>query len=215
MRNRGEEPDWKYYTEYLRARLSNPEIRNFQTERRLEAAKQRADQSVADFEQYLTRLYADLDYHISDETRMMYLRMKVNETIMNESLRIPYTPTNYAGLLKHLIGIDLHLRGTGALPKLHSQQSESAAPQKSSRSSHGKAKPAAATEDSKFSASGTQPKGGATPKFSGSKQGAAPSNLTCWSCKELGHKADNPVCPNYASRQEARNHGEGAGKEKA
>ena len=212
MRNRCEVPDWKYYTEYLRARLSNPEIRNFQTERRLEAAKQRADQSVADFEQYLTRLYADLDYHIPDETRMMYLRMKVNETIMNESLRIPYTSTNYADLLKHLIGIDLHLRGTGALPKLNSQHSESAASQKSSRPSHGKTKP---TEDSKSAASGTQPKGGATVKVSVSKQGAVPFNLTCWSCKEVGHKADNPVCPNYASRQEARNHGEGAGKEKA
>lgn len=169
----------------MRSGLATSKSATFRPNVRLEAAKQRVDQSVANFEQYLTRLYVDLNYHIFDETRMMYLRMKVNETIMNESLRIPYTSTNYAGLLKHLIGIDLHLRGTGALPKLYSQQSDSAASQKSSRSSHGKAKPAAASEDWKFSASGTQHKGGATPKFSGSKQGAAPFNLTCWSCKEL------------------------------
>ncbi len=43
MCNRDEKLDWKYYTEYLRAKLSNFEIRNFQTERQLEAAKQRVD----------------------------------------------------------------------------------------------------------------------------------------------------------------------------
>ena len=43
MCNHDEKLDWKYYTEYLRARLSNSKIRNFQTERWLEAVKQRVN----------------------------------------------------------------------------------------------------------------------------------------------------------------------------
>ncbi len=85
--NRDEILDWKYYTEYLHAKLSNSEICNFQTEHRLETAKQRVNQSITNFKQYLIRLYTDLNYHIFNETCMMYLRMKINEIIMNESLR--------------------------------------------------------------------------------------------------------------------------------
>ena len=209
MRRRGEKPDWKYYAEHLRARISNPEIRNYQTERKLEAAKQRADQSVADFEQYLNRLYADLNYTVPDETRMMYLRMKVDESIINESLRISHTPRSYSDLLKHFIGIELHLRGTGVLSKIAGHKTEKSTFQKGSRSSHGKAKPAAATEDAKSSSAS------AKLKSSGSKRDVSPAKITCWSCKQTGHKSDNSICPNYAIKQEARNHGEGAGKAKA
>ncbi len=63
---------------------------------------------------------------------MMYLRMKINEIIMNKSLHISYIFINYVNLLKHFINIDLHLQDTDALLKLHSQQSENAASQKSS-----------------------------------------------------------------------------------
>ncbi len=131
MCNHDEKLDWKYYTEYLRARLNNSEIHNFQTEHWLKAAKQWVNQSIANFEQYLIRLYADLNYHIFNETCMMYLRMKINEIIMNESLHISYISINYVSLLKHFIDIDLHLQDTDALSKLHSQQSENATSQKS------------------------------------------------------------------------------------
>ncbi len=110
---------------------------------------------------------------------MMYLRMKINEIIMNESLCISYISINYVSLLKHFINIDLHLRDTDALSKLHSQQSESAASQKSSRFSHEKTKSIAATKNSKFSASSTQSKDDATFKFNEFKQNAALFNLTC------------------------------------
>ena len=127
MCNHDEILDWKYYIEYLHARLSNSEICNFQTECRLKTAKQRVDQSIVNFKQYLIKLYADLKYHIFDETCMMYLRMKINEIIMNEFLRISYIFINYVDLLKHLIDIDLHLQDIDALSKLHLQQSENAA----------------------------------------------------------------------------------------
>ncbi len=166
MRNHDEILDWKYYTEYLCVKLSNSEICNFQTEHWLETAKQRVNQSIANFEQYLIRLYADLNYYIFNETCMMYLRMKINEIIMNESLCISYISINYVDLLKHLIDINLHLRDTDALSKLHSQQSESAASQKNFRFSHEKTKSVAATKNSKFSASSTQFKDDATLKFS-------------------------------------------------
>ncbi len=214
MHNRDEKFDWKYYTEYLRARLNNSEIRNFQTECWLEAAKQRVDQSVANFEQYFIRLYADLNYHIFNETRMMYLRMKINKIIMNEFLRISYISINYVDLLKHLIDIDLHLRDTDALSKLHSQQSENAASQKSFWFLHEKTKSVAAMKNSKFSASSTQSKDNVTLKFSEFKQDVASFNLTCWLCKKLRHKIDNLMCFNYAFRQETCNHDEEVRKEK-
>ena len=84
------------------------------------------------FKQYFIRLYANLNYHIFDETCMMYLRMKINEIIMNKSLHISYIFINYVNLLKHFININLHLQDIDALLKLHLQQSENAVSQKSS-----------------------------------------------------------------------------------
>ncbi len=110
---------------------------------------------------------------------MMYLRMKINKIIMNESLCISYISINYVSLLKHLIDIDLHLQDIDALSKLHSQQSESATFQKSFRFSHKKTKSVVAMKNSKFSASSMQSKDDATLKFSEFKQDAASFNLTC------------------------------------
>jgi len=47
--NHDEILDWKYYIEYLHAKLSNSEIHNFQTECWLETAKQQVNQSIANF----------------------------------------------------------------------------------------------------------------------------------------------------------------------
>ena len=109
---------------------------------------------------------------------MMYLQMKINEIIMNESLCISYIFINYVDLLKHLINIDLHLQNIDALLKLHLQQSESVTSQKSSRFLHEKMKSIAATKNSKFSASSMQSKDDATLKFSEFKQNAASFNFT-------------------------------------
>ncbi len=158
--------NWKYYIEYLRAKLSNSEIHNFQTECWLETAKQQADQSITNFKQYFITLYTDLNYHIFNETCMMYLRMKINEIIMNEFLCISYVSINYVDLLKHFINIDLHLQDIDTLLKLHLQQSESATSQKSFQFSHEKTKSVVATKNSKFSASSTQSKNDASLKFS-------------------------------------------------
>jgi len=144
----------------------------------------------------------------------MYLRMKINEIIMNEFLCISYISINHVDLLKHFINIDLHLRDIDALLKLHLQQSESATSQKSSRFLHKKMKFIAAMKNSKFSASSTQFKNDATFKFSEFKQNAASFNLTCWSCKKMKHKIDNSMCFNYAFRQEIHNHDEEMKKEK-
>ncbi len=126
MHNHDEIFDWKYYIKYLRAKLSNSEICNFQTECWLKITKQQADQSIANFEQYFIRLYADLNYHIFNKTCMMYLQIKINKIIMNESFCISYIFINYINLLKHLININLHLQNIDTLLKLYSQQSESA-----------------------------------------------------------------------------------------
>ncbi len=49
MHNHDEILNWKYYIEYLRAKLSNSEIRNFQTEHQLKTAKQRVNQNISNF----------------------------------------------------------------------------------------------------------------------------------------------------------------------
>ncbi len=214
MHNHDEKLNWKYYIKYLRAKLSNSEICNFQTKCWLKTAKQWVDQSITNFKQYLIKLYADLNYHIFNETCMMYLRMKINKIIINEFLRISYIFINYVSLLKHLIDIDLHLQDTDTLSKLHSQQDKSVMSQKNSRFLHEKTKSVAATKNSKFSASSMQFKDNATLKFSEFKQDAASFNLTCWSCKKLKHKIDNLMCFNYAFRQETCNHDEEMKKEK-
>ncbi len=144
----------------------------------------------------------------------MYLRMKINEIIMNEFLCISYISINYVDLLKHFINIDLHLQNIDALLKLHLQQSESATSQKSSRFSHEKTKSVAATKNSKFFASSTQFKDDVTLKFNEFKQDAASFNFTCWSCKKMRHKINNLMYFNYAFRQETCNHDEEMKKEK-
>jgi len=105
--------------------------------------------------------------------------MKINEIIMNESLYISYISINYIDLLKHFINIDLHLQDIDALLKLRSQQSESAASQKSIQFSHEKTKFIAEMKNLKFFASSMQFKDDATLKFSKFKQDAASFNLMC------------------------------------
>ncbi len=144
----------------------------------------------------------------------MYLRMKINEIIMNEFLRISYIFINYVNLLKHLIDIELHLQDIDALLKLHLQQSESAASQKSSWFSHEKMKFIIATKNSKFFASSTQSKDDVTLKFSEFKQDVTSFNLMCWSCKKMKHKINNLMYFNYIFRQEICNHDEEMKKEK-
>ena len=41
--------------------------------------------------------------------------MKINENIINESLRILYIFENYLNLIKHFINIELHLRKINVL----------------------------------------------------------------------------------------------------
>ncbi len=145
---------------------------------------------------------------------MMYLRMKIDEIIMNEFLCISYIFINYVNLLKHFIDIDLHLQDIDTLSKLYLQQSESAMSQKSFQFLHEKTKFIIATENSKFSASSTQSKDDVTLKFSEFKQNAAFFNLTCWLFKKLRYEIDNLMCLNYAFRQETHNHDEEMKKEK-
>ncbi len=145
---------------------------------------------------------------------MMYLQIKINEIIMNESLCILYISINYVNLLKHFINIDLHLQNIDALLKLHLQQSENAASQKSFWFSYEKMKSVVATKNLKFSASSTQFKDNVTLKFNEFKQDVASFNFMCWSCKKMKHKINNLMCFNYAFKQETCNHDEEVRKEK-
>ena len=63
---------------------------------------------------------------------MMYLRMKINESIINESLRISHISRSYSDLLKHFIDIKLHLRETSVLLKITDHKTEKSTFQKES-----------------------------------------------------------------------------------
>ena len=54
----------------------------------------------------------------------MYLRMKINESIINESLRISHISRSYSDLLKHFINIKLHLREMSVLLKITDHKTE-------------------------------------------------------------------------------------------
>ena len=48
----------------------------------------------------------------------MYLRIKINENIINKFLRILHILRSYSDLLKHFINIKLHLREINVLLKI-------------------------------------------------------------------------------------------------
>ena len=52
--------------------------------------------------------------------RMLNLRIKINEYIINESLQILKTSINYVNLIKYFININLHFRKIKMLLKINS-----------------------------------------------------------------------------------------------
>lgn len=95
LRKQNQEVTWKMFCDYLTGLLSNPEIRNQVTQQKIEKAKQ-TNQYIADFDQYLNKLYSELDYNYDDQARMFNLRNKCDSHIRSEAAARSYEkPTEY------------------------------------------------------------------------------------------------------------------------
>ena len=226
--------DWTDFCEYLKAMLSNPEMRTYECELKLEHAKQRDSQSVSDFVQYLDRLYGDLDYTVTDAEKLRTLRRKTLQPIVYDSFKHAdvKTATTYASLTSLYIVIENTLRGTGQMKKTGPQGGGAAASHntgssggQASNANHnqgggkpqGGKKPSVPANRPQQPSQGQQQKGQPKPKGR-SKEGKPKIDIataTCYTCSGIGHLANDPKCPLYAQRQEIRNRQKDSEKDKA
>lgn len=118
LRNQGIEITWKTYCDYLMILLSNPETRNLVTEQKIERAKQRSQDTIVDFDNYLSKLYSELDYPYPEPRKMFNLRNNCDDRISSEAaVRVYEKPADYKALLRQYIAIEQHLRKSGTMPK--------------------------------------------------------------------------------------------------
>ena len=209
--------DWTDFCEYLKAMLSNPEMRTYECELKLEHAKQRDSQSVSDFVQYLDRLYGDLDYTVTDAEKLRTLRRKTLQPIVYDSFKHAdvKTATTYASLTSLYIVIENTLRGTGQMKKIGSQK-EGAAASHNIDSSDGQAsnanhnqsdekpqkgkKPFVPANRPQQPSQGQQQKSQPKPKKRSKKSKPKIDIATaiCYICSGIGHLTNNFKCSLYA-----------------
>ena len=66
----------------MKTSFNNSKIRIFQIEQKLKNAKQRENQTMSNFCQYLNRIYQKLNYIINDEKKLRILRRKTLKNIV-------------------------------------------------------------------------------------------------------------------------------------
>ena len=66
----------------MKTSFSNSKIRIFQIEQKLKNAKQRENQTILNFCQYLNRIYQKLNYVVNDEKKLRILRRKTLKNIV-------------------------------------------------------------------------------------------------------------------------------------
>ena len=107
--------NWIDFCEYLKAMFNNLEMRIYECELKLKHAKQRNNQSVSDFVQYLNRFYEDLNYIVTDAEKLRTLRRKTFQPIVYNSFKHVDVKTAiiYASLTNLYIVIENTLRDIG------------------------------------------------------------------------------------------------------
>ena len=233
LESQGKEVTWAYFVKHIRGWLKTPVVRTIEGELKLESAKQRATQGVAEFAQYLDKLYDQLEEPISDKEKMRNLRTKCNDKIRHEVQRMGYQYANVTEMKEGFVGIELFLRSIGELSKTGSQSGHadnSGGRGGGNRSSLGRGNNSSgATGDGRNLSATTPNNNSAKTRGNANNRGrgrgdrqnntprteGAPEKVTCWTCGKDGHKANNPDCPKYAEYQEKRNRREnGSGKAK-
>ena len=66
----------------MKTSFNNSKIRIFQIEQKLKNAKQRENQTMSNFCQYLNRIYQKLNYIVNDEKKLRILRRKTLKNIV-------------------------------------------------------------------------------------------------------------------------------------
>ena len=217
-------PTWEMYCEYLKGLVSNPTIRQADTEGKLEAAKQRDWQTVSEFNEYLTTLWDELDSTPSEVERMRNLRTKVRKEIRTEALGRKEPDTlNYPSLLKHYIGIEHLLRNQNKLEvkgkpnakdKEKDKQKDSSTPRTDNTRGRGRGTYTRGQRGNRGRGSNTS-RGGSSQTTVEVEAKISDENITCYKCQQKGHKSNNPICPKYSETNENRNTSSQRGKAKA
>ena len=229
----GKIPTWDDFREYLKSMLSNPEMRTYECEQKLKNAKQRENQTVSDFIQYLDRLYVDLDYVVTDVEKLRNLRRKTLKPIMLDSFKHVdvKTAVTYAALSSLYVVIENTLRGTGQMKKSGNLGHSGGGASHNNGSGNGGQKSNADNNNNRQK----KPKGGQKPSVPANRpqqpqdsQGSKPkgkgksdkpkidvAKATCYTCGGIGHLSTDPSCPQFSQRNEKRNQRKEAEKAKA
>ena len=214
------EPTWEEYTDWCLNQVRNPAIRAHDVGRQLSKAEMKESQSVASFNDYLTKLWAQMDRLIADEERMETLRTRVVEKIPLEAMKEALMPTTYAALLQQYQSIEQRLRRMGDLPALDkSRPGDKTGSQGGSNRSHARSKTQHAKDRGKGASSSASQ--GAKPARTKPEDGGSAgkpkdlSNIRCYECGNMGHYKGDPACPKYVASNENRNQTPGKGKGKA
>ena len=225
--------NWINFCEYLKAMFSNLKMRTYECELKLEHAKQRDNQSIFDFVQYLNRLYKDLDYIVIDVEKLRILHRKIFQSIVYNSFKHAdvKTATIYASLTSFYIVIENILRGTDQRKKTDSQKGGAAASYnigfsggQANNANHNQSgekfqkskKFSVSVNCSQQSSLKQQQKG--QPKFKKkNKEGKSKIDIAtaiCYICNDIKHLANDFKCSLYAQQQKIRNRQKNSKKNK-
>ncbi|KAL8800389.1 MAG: hypothetical protein Q9200_007259, partial [Gallowayella weberi] len=157
LKREGNPSTWAYYCEYLKNLIKSLELRVIQTEQQLDRAHQQSHQTVAELDQYLTSLYADLDYQVPEAQKISYLRQKIDNRVAIDMARFPNRPTTYQAMLTQYMSIEHNLRATGVMPKIGSSNSQASQSRpRTTRTLTHRGRPAAATTSTTETSTRTQ-----------------------------------------------------------
>ena len=226
---------WNQFVKYVKNMISQFVIRRTKAKRRLENAKQRADQnSIANFDAYLTRLYANTSDKYDDAIKKQHLRNKMLSKIQTKFLRNSNCQKKnifYQNLREIYVNIEMYLQRLKEIFKIDKNKNKS-------KSSHETCSFISISHDNRsfnlrrderdekdreennefshdkdnfieiienFDES-TQSNFSNRFKEDNNKRSAnLDIKIICWFCQKQEHKTNNSICENYDKSQKARN----------
>ena len=226
---------WNQFVKYVKNMISRFVIRRAKAKRKLENAKQRVDQnSIANFDAYLTRLYANTNDKYDDAIKKQHLRNKMLLKIQTKSLRNSNCQKKnifYQNLREIYVDIEMYLQRLRKILKIDKNKSKSKSSHetrsftsishdnRSFNSRKDERDERDREENNEFSHDrnnsieiienfdeSTQSNLSNRFKESNDKRDAnLDIKITCWFCQKQEHKTNNSICENYDKSQKARN----------
>ena len=84
---------------------------------KLQAAKQRPKNNIADFDQYFIWLFLKLNYIIENKIQCLFFHIKIYLNIMNKYLWFEKQIIDYFDLIKQLVGVKQRIRNVNKITK--------------------------------------------------------------------------------------------------